>query len=556
MLAVNLILIIGYILGAAEWYLVLTWCYNQYDEWTRTGYKAKERWQNAKLILYHPVMLLIRGVLGILIFSCKLASDPTQGWRIIFARGYTPLSKILISVVDYVTAFLTKSPVMENGSGLVYALASPMELIDFSVGIPIGPIHLNLVSILTCVWLPFVLSLGISLLSFVFMPEVILAATLGVFIYLKETYRLSRKICNNNTVEMWIADRKRDRDARKDQIERNAHNEIRKANTRMKEARKKYDAQSKLGKVPKREPLAETTGRWQDAINPYVGHFYNASTLEIAGLAISAKDGTEGIYEVSRDTFVTYPLDAIDGLMEDLEQRADVRNAQMHSETEREEYERKQLRREYNRNSKYPGGKIFLGILQIALGAILIYGLGYSYMSNGLKTHFWRDFMGVFAISTTFIGGLIFLCIKFLILRGLKKIRVSLKDYVWNWKRSARNAQKASDLRTDFRSSLQYIRGYHSKVREDNENVSCRLSELYLLKLLSDPDKNIKIYASDKNPNTFYFIDGDGKPFIDCHLQEGGVRGELRYPTQHVSATGEFCGSIKIDLLQQLIIVE
>lgn len=558
MLAVNLILIIGYIIGTAEWYLVLTLCHKKYAEWKYIGYDAEERWKGTMRILYHPVMLIIRGVLGILIFSCKLASDPTQGWRIIFARGYTPLSKILVSAVDYVTALLTKSPVMENGSGLVYTLASPMDLIDFSVGIPIGPIHLNLVSILTCVWLPFVLFFGMSLLAFAFMPEIILAATLGIFIYLKETYRLSQKICDNRTVEMWIADKKRDKEIKKDQIERNARNEIRKANTRMKEARKKYDAQSKLGKVPKREPLAETTGRWQDAINPYVGHFYNASTLEIAGLAISAKDGTEGIYEVSRDTFVTYPMDAIDGLMEDLEQRADVRNAQMHSETEREEYERKQLRHEYNRGDKGFGvsGTMLLGILQIALGAICIYVLGYSYMSSGLKTHFWRDFMGVFAISTTLIGGLIFLCIKSLILRGFKKLRVSLKDYAWNWKMSARNARKASDLRTDFRSSLRYIRGYSSKVREDNENVSCRLSELYLLKLLSDPDKNIKIYASDKNPNTFYFIDGDGKLFIDRHLQEGGVRGELRYPTQHVSATGEFCGSIKIDLLQQLIIVE
>ena len=131
-----------------------------------------------------------------------------------------------------------------------------------------------------------------------------------------------------------------------------------------------------------------------------------------------------------------------------------------------------------------------------------------------------------------------------------------VRDVAGYWMMSGRDARRASDLRTDFRSSLRYIRGYSSKVREDNENVSCRLSELYLLKLLSDPDKNIKIYASDKNPNTFYFIDGDGKLFIDRHLQEGGVRGELRYPTQHVSATWEFYGSIKIDLLQQLIIVE
>ena len=561
-----LILLAGFIIGTIEWQWIISKIQDKI-RWGRIGTanywyeKHRETIDDAGSLLYSWPCRISRGLVGLLVIAARTATDPYHGWQSLFVPGRTPLSRILTSGIDKLTDLITRTTNPEHGDGFIYLLVAKTELVGIANGLKTSRIYIILISLIILIALSLLFSLGISAVAIAAMPELMIAVT--ILTYVIDANRCKYTSKTFNKLPCIIENTKASVSVRK---ERNQKKKKLKECKKQEGARiKRVNAAAKKEKhaiVRKREPLSDAVGRLEDAQDDFVGEFYTMSELDVELFkADPAFSMDPPVFQpIPCESFVQYPVELIDDIIKRTIERADIRSADADYVRDNEKQKAKSIRK---KRLKMNFSFSFFGILK-SLGYIclmpLFLGLLYlvisDYIYNAKRSHFWSNNIIVCIFVHVFVGVLVFFLLKGII-RIIARFTEAASTAITIYTDSNRTARRQTDNEYDVHEP--FIYQYRSNRKEDNYNISARISELKLLRLLSGSYEyaDFMILKDNRYTNVYYFFGRvEGKECTMFGPLNYAVRGKLFYKGINQEPPQSSCGIIKIDLLQHTIFYE
>lgn len=561
MIFTYLILLAGFIIGTIEW------------QWIISKIQGKIRWGRIKSasywyerhretiddtgrLLYSWPCRISRGLVGLLVIVARTSTDPYHGWQNLLVPGRTPLSRILTSGMDKLTDLITRTTNPQHGDEFIYLLVTKTELVGIANGLKTSRIYVVLISLVILIAFSLFFSLGISAVAIAAMPELMIAVTILTYVidanrcvYISKAF--NRLPCMIENTRVSISARK-ERDQKKKKL---------KEYKKQEEARiKRVDAAAKKEKraiIRRREPLSDTTGRWEDAKDETASEIFGSTGKYLFDIIKDHEPDTPlPVMLIPREYFVQYPLDFIDDMIRQTEDRADIRSMTASYVRDNEKREAKSI---WKRRMKVYFHFDFLELLK-ALGYIclmpVLLGLLYltvsDYIYNAKRTHFWSNNIVICILAHALVGALVFFLLKGIIriiARFVEAASTAVTIYISSNDSAKRKTDENLGVRTPF------LAQYRSNRKEDNYNVSVRLSELKLLRALSDPHVVMSVYKDTRYSNVYYFVGQkeDGSPASLINYMTYSIRGVFFY---REIETESHVGIIKIDILHHTIFCE
>lgn len=566
MIFTYLILLAGFIIGTIEW----QWIVSKIQDKIRWGRiesanywyeKHRETIDDTGRLLYSWPCRISRGLAGVLVIAARTSANPYHGWQNLFVPGRTPLSRILTSGMDRLTDLITGTVNPGNGDGFIYLLVTKTELVGIADGLKTSRIYIILISLVILIALSLLFSLGISAVAIAVMPELMIAVTILTYVidanrcvYISKTFNKLPRMIESARVSISV---RKDRNQKKKKLKECKKQEgarIKRVNAA---AKKENHAV-----IHRREPLSDAVGRLEDAQDDFVGEFYTMSEQETelfkADPAFSADPPV--FQPIPCDSFVKYPVEFIDDIIKRTMERADIRSADADYVRDNEKQKAKNIRKrrlKMNFSFNFSGVlKAFGYICLILLFLGLLYLVISDYIYNAKRTHFWSNNIIICIFAHVFVGVLVFFLLRGIIriiARFIEAASIAVTIYTDSNRTARRQINNEYDVHEPF------IYQYRSNRKEDNYNISARISELKLLRLLSGSYEygDFVILKDNRYTNVYYFFARvKGEECAMFSSLDYAVRGKLFYKGVNQKPPQSSCGIVKIDLLQHTIFYE